>query len=499
MTAVQTSGGEQQAGGRGDDPLNVVIVLCDDLGWADTGPYGATAIPTPTLDRLAADGIRFTDAHGASAVCSPSRYALQTGRYPWRSPLKQGVLGGFDPPLIEPDRLTIAAAFSHAGYVTGYFGKWHIGLTWTRTDGSTRDAFSEPDLLGNLMDAGHDVDYGAGFSHGPTELGYDTFFGVSGSLDMAPYCFLEDRHTVGLPDRDKDVDDDTGQRPGRTVEGWHDDQADSIMVGRATDWISEQITQGRPFFTTIATMSPHRPCVPPQEFRGRSAAGRRGDAVVMVDDLVARIRAAVAPVADRTVVIFTSDNGAPVIYPEDGDTFHHRPNGPWRGQKADIWEAGHRIPLIITGPGVLPGVDCDATVSLMDLFPTLLEHAAGQAAAPIPGEELDGRSFAQLLADPAVDVDPGRIFGLQALNGMLALRYGSRKAVLGTGSGGFTELKGEFSFDRAAAGQLFDLADDPGEQRNRWRRSPDEAWRTFDEFVAVSGYDEGADSPRPTR
>ena len=280
MTEPQTSSAGR-AGGAPDGPLNVVIVLCDDLGWADTGPYGATAIPTPTLDRLATDGLRFTDAHGASAVCTPSRYALQTGRYPWRSPLKQGVLGGFDPPLIEPDRLTIAGAFGSAGYATGYFGKWHIGLTWTRADGSSRDAFTEPDLRGDLMDPGHDIDYAAGFSQGPTERGYDTFFGVSGSLDLAPYCFLADDHTVGLPDRDLDIDNDTGQRPGRTVDGWRNDQADSIMVGRATDWIGEQITQGRPFFTTIATMA-SAPTVRaargvPRTLLGRSPRRRGGD------------------------------------------------------------------------------------------------------------------------------------------------------------------------------------------------------------------------------
>lgn len=488
--------GSEATAAKADGRLNVVLVVCDDLGWADTGPYGATAIPTPTLDRLAADGLRFTDAHAASAVCTPSRYALQTGRYPWRSPLKQGVLGGFDPPLIEPDRLTIADAFHHAGYATGYFGKWHLGLTWTRTDGSTRDAFTEPGLHGDLADPGRDIDYAVGFDQGPTERGYDTFFGVSGSLDMAPYCFLSDGHTVGLPDRDKDVDDDFGQRPGRTVEGWRDDQADSTMVDRATTWIGDQIAQGLPFFTTIATMAPHRPCVPPAQYHRRSSAGRRGDAVVMVDDLFGRIREAVAPVADRTVVIFTSDNGAPVNYPEDGDTFRHRPNGPWRGQKADIWEAGHRIPLIITGPGVRSGATCDRTVSLMDLFPTLLEHAAGCRPEPASGQQLDGRSFARWLADPAASADQRRIFGLQSLNGMLALRYGTRKAVLGTGSGGFTEMTGQPSFDRDAVGQLFDLSDDPGEQCNRWRQSPGEAWRVFDDFVTVSGYDEQADAPR---
>lgn len=473
-------------------PRNVVVVLTDDLGQGDLGCYGATAIPTPTVDALAARGVRFTDAHAASAVCTPSRYALQTGRYPWRSPLKQGVLGGFDPPIIEPGRLTLGHAFRAAGHACGYFGKWHLGLTWTRQDGSRRDAFTERPLHGDLADPGYDIDYAAGFDDGPLSHGFDTFFGVAGSLDMAPYCFLSDDQVVGSPVIDKDVGDDLGQRPGLTVQGWRDEEADSIMVDRAIGWIGQQVRSDRPFFAQVATMAPHRPCVPPPVFHGRSAAGRRGDAVVMVDDLLRRLLAALGPAAADTMIVFSSDNGAPMNYPEDGDTFRHRPNGPWRGQKADAWEGGHRIPLIIAGPGIAAGAVCTATVSLLDLLPTLLDHGTGA----VPDADLDGCSWAELLKDPTGQ-PPRRVLGMQALNGMLALRYGSRKAILGTGSGGFTELKGLPSLDRTEVGQLYDLADDPGELRNRWRQCPDEPWRRLAEFAAATGLDENTDLPGP--
>jgi len=362
---------------------NVLLVLADDLGWGDTGSYGAEAIATPTIDGLAASGMRFTDAHAASAVCTPSRFALLTGQYPWRSPLHSGVLGGYDPALIPAGRPTLGSLGRDAGRRSGYFGKWHLGLGWRRDDGTTVVA---GDIVhGESSADGTGIDHAAGFVDGPTQRGFDRYFGIAASLDMAPYVFLSDDRTVGLPDRPKDLSAGTGQRPGLTVEGWRDDQVDTTIVGEACRWIGEQIAAGEGFLAVVATAAPHRPCTPPEEYRGRSRAGRRGDAVCFVDDLVADLLTAISPVREDTLVIFTSDNGAPVNYPDDGDTFHHRPNGPWRGQKADAWEAGHRIPLLMAGPGIGPGLVCDATVSLLDVMPTLAE-----LWGTTPPDDLDG-------------------------------------------------------------------------------------------------------------
>jgi len=469
----------------GTDTPNIVIVLADDLGWADTGCYGAAAIPTPTIDSLAARGVRFVDAHAASAVCTPSRYALMTGRYPWRSRLKSGVLGGFDPPLIPEGQATLASELKTPGRVTGYFGKWHLGLSWTRTAASSN---APGRRFPDSNDEGRDVDYGVGFSGGPVALGFDRFFGLAASYDMAPYCFLEDDHTVGIPTVEKVTIG--GQRPGLTVDGWVDDQADLVITDEATKWIGDQIADGSPFLAILGTLSPHRPCVPPDEFRGRSNAGNRGDAVTLVDDLLRRVLETIEPVAEDTIVIFTSDNGAPMNYPEDGDTFHHRPNGPWRGQKADIWEAGHRVPLIVAGPGIASGETCSATVSLLDLLPTLLDIDG--VANPCG---LDGESFAEMLSAPETTEQTSRLLGMQALNGMLALRYGSRKAIFGTGSGGFTELRGEVGFGPDDAGQLYDLSDDPGERHNRWREAHAEARSKLSSFADAAGFDAAEHGP----
>ena len=316
----------------------------------------------------------------------------------------------------------------------------------------------------------------------------DTVDGLAASYDMAPYCFLEDDHTVGIPTVEKVTIG--GQRPGLTVDGWVDDQADLVITDEATKWIGDQIADGSPFLAILGTLSPHRPCVPPDEFRGRSNAGNRGDAVTLVDDLLRRVLETIEPVAEDTIVIFTSDNGAPMNYPEDGDTFHHRPNGPWRGQKADIWEAGHRVPLIVAGPGIASGETCSATVSLLDLLPTLLDIDG--VANPCG---LDGESFAEMLSAPETTEQTSRLLGMQALNGMLALRYGSRKAIFGTGSGGFTELRGEVGFGPDDAGQLYDLSDDPGERHNRWREAHAEARSKLSSFADAAGFDAAEHGP----
>lgn len=470
------------AGGR----PNVVLVVADDLGWGDLGCYGAERIPTPNIDALAVRGTRYTDCHASSAVCTPSRYSLLTGRYAWRGPLRRSVLGGFDPAIIEPDRPTIASMLGDAGYATGAFGKWHLGLGWRHRDGSVRDAFAEAatagtderggavGVVGDLEDPGFDVDYRAPFTGGPVELGFDRFFGISGSLDMAPYCFLEDDRVVGIPDREKEIYH-PNQRRGLQVPGWADDQVDVRVCTEACDWIRDASAGEEPFFAYVAAAAPHRPCVPPEFVRGASSAGVRGDAVCLVDWMVGELVETLerAGVLDNTIVIFTSDNGAPLIYPEDGDIVEHRPNGPWRGQKADIWEAGHRVPLIVAGPEGLLGPAgpqvVGATVCLTDLLPTM---AAWAETVTPEDAELDGLPLrwddATDTADAPDAVGTGRALIHHSLDGWFAVREGDWKCVLGSGSGGFSEPHGSPD----APGQLFDLWLDPGEERNAWADFP---------------------------
>ncbi len=459
-------------------PPNVVLVVADDLGWGDLGCYGATGVQTPAIDAVAAAGTRYVDCHAASSVCTPSRYAILTGRYPWRSPLQAGVLGGLDPSIVARELPTIASVLASRGYRTGAFGKWHLGLGWSNHDGSRASAFTlgfQPDMQGH----GRDIDYSQPFTDGPLELGFERFFGISGSLDMPPYCFLDQDRTVGIPSLEKDPLV-TSQRPGLMVEGWADDKVDTTVLHKAIEWITEQ--GNRPFFSYIATAAPHRPCVPPPFVCGTSQAGPRGDSIHLVDWMVDQLVKTLAAIGrlEDTLIIITSDNGAPMIFPEDGDVVHHHPNGPWRGQKADAYEGGHRVPLVCSGPGIPGGATRTDVVSLLDLLPTV----AGVAGAPTP-LALDGSdlgSMERLFLER-------RVIGQQAFDGRLSLRQGQYKSIHGSGSGGFSSPVGCPCALDSADGQLYDLVNDPMEGTNQWCAHHDNVVRPmFDEYCAATGY-----------
>ena len=468
---------------------NIVLILADDLGWGDLGCYGATRIPTPHLDALAAGGVRAHDAHSSSSVCTPSRYGIMTGRYAWRGPLKKGVLGPHGPAIIESGRTTLASLLRDAGYATGAFGKWHLGLGWQQTDGSRLDAFGPDgadaiawDPARGPMDDGTGIDYSRPFTQGPLELGFDTFFGISGSLDMPPYCFLSQDRTVGIPTIPKQLA--PGQRDGLTVEGWADDQVDVEFTNHAVAWLEEQHDQ--PFFLYLSTAAPHRPCVPPAFARGRTGAGPRGDGVFVVDWMTGQVMEALERTghAQNTIVVFTSDNGASLRFPAEGDPAH-KPNGDWRGQKADAWEGGHREPLIVRWPGRLPaGGTLGETVCLTDILPTI----AAAVGVDLPaGASEDGTNLLPLLEGSSVSGKLDRLIVHHSNDGSFAVRQGRYKAIFSTGSGGFTDPVGGQTWPPARDGQLYDLVEDPAETDNLWAREPVLAAEFFELLQATAG------------
>lgn len=448
---------------------NIVFILADDMGYGDVGCYGATKIPTPNMDRLASEGVRFTDCHAASAVCTPSRYSVVTGRYCWRSSLKKWVLGGFGAPLIEGNRMTVAGLLKRHGYRTAAIGKWHLGFDWARKDGG--GTVKDFDAAAWSID-GFDIDYTKPVTGGPTDLGFDYFFGISGSLDMAPYCFIENDHTVGIPDREKNPYANQ-QRKGLMTEGWRDDKVDTTFAQKAVEFIEEQAGGDSPFFLYLCTSAPHRPCdVRPDFVQGQSQAGDRGDMVVLFDWVVGQVIEALdrTGAAGNTLVIATSDNGARLRC-ANGESYGHKSNGDWRGEKADIWDGGHREPFIARWPNhISPASQCDAPVCLVDFMATCAD-IVGEPLPEDAGE--DSFSFLPLLEGQAPKGTLRTHIVHHSGEGMFAVRKDGWKLVQGLGSGGFSEPKRAEPGPDDPPGQLYDLSVDPGEQNNRWAQEPD--------------------------
>ncbi len=438
------------AGSQDSAGPNIVLVLADDLGLGDLGAYNRESrIPTPAMDKLAAEGMRFDDVHSPSSVCTPTRYALLTGRYAWRGTLKRGVLQGYGPSLLEPGRPTIASVLKSRGYRTAAIGKWHLGLG---TDPRT--------------------DYAKDLDPGPLSSGFDEFSGIPASLDMEPYVWVKDRRVQALPT--ETVKAGKHQREGGTDGFW---RAGPIAPGfRHADILPriereavaylERAGKG-PFFLYLPLTGPHTPWVPTPEFAGKSKVGPYGDFVMQTDALVGRLAEALerTGLAKNTLLVVTSDNGS--HWPEgDIQRWGHRSNGPWRGQKADIHEGGHRVPFLVRWPGkVAPGSSSAVTACLSDLFATCLS-VAGVPMSPDSGE--DSFDLVPVLTGKGAFARPYTIH--HSAQGMFAIREGAWKLIEGQGSGGFTRVRVE---PGEPPGQLYHLADDPAETRNLFAEKPD--------------------------
>lgn len=438
---------------------NIIFIMADDLGYGDLGCYGATKIPTPHIDRIAQQGMRFTDAHASSAVCTPSRYSVLTGRYCWRSPLKKSVLWGFSPPLIEPDRPNVASLLKTQGYTTASIGKWHLGFNWSTTDGS------DPEPKGS----GHNIDYDAYLSGGPNERGFDYAFNISGSLDMAPYCFIENGRCASIPTVEKDPYNPQ-QRPGLMPPGWRDEEVDVVFAQKAVAWLEKRANEERPFFLYLTPSAPHRPCMPPDFIKGASQAGPRGDMVSLFDWLVGQIDETLHKhgLANNTLLIITSDNGAQAT-DFQGRTWGHQANGPLRGQKADIWDGGHREPLIMRWPGQIPAnTTSQQLVCLGDLMATCA--AITDSEIP-PGAGPDSYNLLPILKGEETAVRPNLVH--HSGGGMFSLRQGPWKLIESLGSGGFTPPAHITPEPDGPTGQLYNIKEDLAEQNNLWLARPD--------------------------
>jgi arylsulfatase A-like enzyme len=459
---------------------NILFLLGDDLGYGDPGCYGGTKIPTPNIDRLARAGLRFTDAHSTSATCTPSRYAILTGQYPWRRK-GTGVLPGNAALIIEPGRTTLASMLQNVGYRTAVVGKWHLGLGGP----------GGPDWNGEIKP-------------GPREIGFDYSYLMPATGDRVPCVYVENQRVVGLDPKDpirvsfKEpiLDEPTGRdhpellrmhpshghdmtiingvsRIGYMAGGkaarWKDEEMTEVFVKKAIAFIEQ--SPDKPFFLYFGFHEPHVPRLPDPKFVGKSGCGARGDVVVQLDWGVGELLAALdrLKIADNTLVILTSDNG-PVIDDgyKDGSVENlngHRASGPLRGGKYSAFEAGTRVPFIVRWPGrVKPGIS-DALVSQIDLMAsfaklhntTLKSGEAPDSENVLPallGESKQGR---ERLVEHA---------------GVLGLREGQWKYIEPSrGVRRFQATNTETGND--PAGQLLNLAEDPGETNNLVATEPD--------------------------
>ncbi len=446
---------------RGAERPNIVLILADDLGYGDPGCYNPDSkIPTPNIDRLAAEGIRFTDAHTPSAVCTPTRYGLLTGRYCWRTRLKRGVLIGSSRALIEPDRSTIAALLQKYGYRTAAIGKWHLG-------------FQDPEQ-------GRQVDYDLPLRPGPVTQGFDYFFGIPASLDMEPYVFVRNDTPVepllGRIAASKMRRRGGGGfwRAGRISPSFRHEDCLPRLTREALWFIQDHQANypDRPFFLYFALTAPHTPWMPIEPFRGATPVGYYGDFVAQVDWVVGLITAELdrLGIAHNTLVIFTSDNGAHWL-PSDIQRYGHRANGPLRGQKADIHEGGHRVPFIVRWPArARAGAVTGRLVCLTDVYATLAELVGHELAE---NEAEDSYSFLDELLGSKPQQPVRSAIVHHSGSGMFAIRKGPWKLILGLGSGGFTPPRRLEPTPGGPKGQLYNLAEDPAETRNLWLEKPD--------------------------
>jgi arylsulfatase A-like enzyme len=434
----------------------IVYILADDLGYGDVkclNPAGKIA--TPNLDRLAGNGMIFTDAHSSSSVCTPTRYGILTGRYNWRSRLQSGVLGGYSRRLIEPGRLTVPSLLKSHGYDTACIGKWHLGMDWPLKEGGFANDY--PDAW--------NVDYSKAIRNGPLSVGFDSYFGISASLDMPPFIFIENDRCQGVPTVEK-----TWIRKGPARKEFEAGNVLPTLTKKAVEYIARHsgaVKEGRPIYLYLALTAPHTPILPVKEWQGKSGLNAYGDFVMQVDESVGKLLSALESggIANNTLVIFTSDNGcSPAAdFPLLASKGHH-PSYHFRGHKADIFDGGHRIPFLARWPGrIEAGSRSNQLICLTDLLATCAE-VVGKPLPSSAGE--DSVSLLPALLGTAKGPLREAVVHHSA-NGSFAIRQGKWKLELCPGSGGWSAPRpGRDDTSKLPLAQLYDVESDVGEKKN---------------------------------
>jgi arylsulfatase A len=476
---------------------NIIYILADDMGFGDVSAYNLEAkTKTPNIDRLAAEGMSFTDMHSPSSVCTPTRYGILTGRYCWRSRLPQGVLQGYGKALIEKDRETVASLLQGQGYATGVIGKWHLGLDWVlkpEFKDSVNTKSADMNDFGMVRQLNGDwVDFSQKPTDGPMNHGFDYSYILPASLDMEPYCYLENDVLIEIPSEYTPGNDlNTGSyatlafwRPGRVTKSFDFYDVLPNFINQAKNFVNTHAKDKKPFFLYLPLAAPHSPWVPTENYKGSSGAGQYGDFVQMVDAKIGELIKTLEETgeAENTMIIFTSDNG-PFWKPDFIDKYDHKAASFYRGMKADIHEGGHRIPFIIKWPKhVEGGTQSNFPATLTNLMATcadLLNLKLGENT----GE--DSQSILPVaLGDKSKYQEPISIVH-HSSKGFFAIRKGPWKLIDKLGSGGFSvpvEIK---PGPNEAPGQLYNLELDPSETNNLYATEPEKVKELWAELNAI--------------
>ena len=474
---------------------NVLILYADDLGFGDlTIQNPKSKIPTPNLDQLAREGMRFTDGHSSSGICTPSRYALLTGRHHWRD--FYGIVNAFGDSPFQSERLTLPEMMQASGYHTAAIGKWHLGWNWE----AIKKPGAKPAGEGRRKAWGPEsFDWSKSIPNGPLDHGFDHYFGDT-VINFPPYCWIEDDKVASVPDTLMDTDKwkkikegNWECRPGPMASDWDPYENIPTTTKRGVEYIKSRADKDEPFFLYFAFPSPHAPIIPNDEFDGKSQAGPYGDFVYETDDACGQLLRALeeSGQADNTIVIFSADNGPEKYAYARDEKFDHWSAEPFRGLKRDIYEGGHHVPFIVKWPGLTkPGSVCDALVSQIDIMATLassLEYKLPDDAAE------DSHDMLPLIKGDVAKIRDSHIHNTRESS--FAIREG--EWILLVGKNGYMsgrnkaweEKRGYLEDDKSDV-ELYHFAKDIGQKHNVAAKHPERvaSMRALLDRVRQQGY-----------
>lgn len=442
------------------DRPNIIYILADDLGIGDVSGYNPDSkIETPNIDQLIRTGVTFTNVHTSSAVCSPTRYGILTGRYNWRSTLKQGVLDGYDHELIEPGRETVASFLKKQSYQTACIGKWHLGWSWVK-NGVEKQS----------------IDYSKPVSNGPEYFGFDYSFCIPASLDMPPYVFVENGQCVSIPNDTCKAGKGMGfYRKGIIAKGFKHEETLQNFTAKALGYISSHANGKQPFFLYFPLSAPHTPILPSSEYAGKSGLNAYADFVLMVDNVVKQVvdRLKKDNIYDKTLIVFTSDNGcSPQADFKILAAKGHNPSWKYRGMKSDIFDGGHRVPFIVSWPaGINKKSVSEQLICSTDFFRTIADLLGKQLPDNMAE---DSFSFLRELDKHESKLPIRESIVNHSIAGNFAISKGKWKLIFCSHSGGWSDPKPNSEEAKVLpALQLYDTEANVEENDNFGEKYPD--------------------------